>query len=95
MVISIMQGCQAEDCILQRMYLFKFYSQIFADDLFALHIWFECRGAYVAIRGALGSLSAFASEMIDSETWLSMRTRHNALNSVSFPGARPFLLRAG
>lgn len=39
----------------------------------------------MAITGALGSLSTVPSEMIDSETCLSTRTQHNALNSVSFP----------
>lgn len=45
--------------------------------------------------GALGSLSAVASGMIDSETCSSMRTQHNAWDSISFPGVQFLLLEQG
>lgn len=39
-----------------------------ADDLFALGVWLERWEACTAVTGALGSLGAVASGMIDGET---------------------------
>lgn len=43
----------------------------------------------MTITGALGSLGAVASEMIDGETCWSTSTRREAPSSISFPAVQP------